>query len=210
MPKLPIPQHGSALQKRRLVNLGASIANPVGRSFFRLIEKPIERLFSLSALNQFYSDIAPTANDRTFFTTVLRHLRVGYDLVPEDIAKVPTLGPLIVVANHPFGGLDGLIMGDILTQIRPDFRLLANRLLQAIPELEPWVSPLDAFGGSDSPKRNLPGLRQAIRWLEGGGALGVFPAGTVSHLHLRYLNPLPHGVLLPIVKLHVVVPDPRP
>ena len=185
MTKLSLPQHGSALQKRRLVNLRASIANPVGRSFFRLIEKPIERLFSLSALNQFYSDIAPAKSDATFFATVLRHLRVGYDLVPEDIAKVPALGPLIVVANHPFGGIDGLIMGDILTRIRPDFRLLANRLLQAIPELQPWVSPLDAFGGRDSHKRNLPGLRQAIRWLEGGGALGVFPAGTVSHLHLR-------------------------
>jgi putative hemolysin len=185
MPKPLAEGSVSDLPERRLVSLSASIDNPIGRTFVRLIAEPVERLFSLSALNRIYSDLVPEANESTFFATALRRLRVGYDLAAEDIAKIPTVGPLVVVANHPFGGLDGLIMGDILTRLRGDFRLLANRFLHEIPELQPWVLPVDAFGGREAHRRNLAWLRQAIRWLEQGNALGIFPAGTVSHLQLR-------------------------
>ena len=115
----------------------------------------------------------------------MRGLGVDYDLAPEDLAKIPANGPLVVVANHPFGAVDGLILGDILTQARPDFRLMANRLLHGIPELRPWILPVDAFCGPASLARNISHLRLAIKWLAQGGALGIFPAGTVSHLQLR-------------------------
>ena len=170
---------------RRLVELGASITSPVGRSFFRIIEQPVERLLSLAALNLLYSGMSPTAGDRSYFATALRGLGVAYDLLPEDMAKIPVIGPLVIVANHPFGGIDGLILGDILTQVRPDFRLMANRLLHGIPELTPWLLPVDAFGGPQSRAHNVSYLRLAIKWLGQGGALGIFPAGAVSHLQLR-------------------------
>ena len=173
------------LAPRRLVNLGATIANPMGRTFFRLIEQPIERLLSLSALNRLYSGMSPVVGDRSYFATALRGLGVEYDLAPEDLAKIPVSGPLVIVANHPFGAVDGLILGDILTQVRPDFRLMANQLLHNIPELRPWILPVDAFGGPQSYTQNISRLRLAIKWLAQGGALGIFPAGTVSHLQLR-------------------------
>ena len=171
--------------ERRLVDLSADIAHPVMRTFVRLLGSPLERLLSISELNRLYADVSPAAGDRNYFATALRSLRVSYDLPPEDIGKIPAMGPLLVVANHPFGGIDGLILGDILTQVRPDFRLLANRLLFGIPELQPWLLPIDPFGGPEAAARNPPLLRNALRWLERGGALGVFPAGTVSHLQLR-------------------------
>ncbi|HEX7507347.1 MAG TPA: GNAT family N-acyltransferase [Polyangia bacterium] len=129
--------------------------------------------------------MSPVAADRSYFATALRGLGVDYDLVPEDVAKIPVNGPLVIVANHPFGGIDGLILGDILTQVRPDFRLMANQLLHGIPELRPWILPVDAFGGPNSQAHNVSRLRLAIKWLKQGGALGIFPAGTVSHLQLR-------------------------
>jgi putative hemolysin len=169
----------------RLVELGANIASPVRRKFFRLIGSPIEKLLSLSALNRFYDGMAPTAGDRSYFSTVLRELGVNYDLAPEDLAKIPMQGPVIVVANHPFGAVDGLILGDILTQVRPDSRLLVNRLLYSVPELRQWILPVDAFGGPQAAAQNVSYLRLAIKWLQQGGLLGMFPAGTVSHLQLR-------------------------
>jgi putative hemolysin len=175
----------TSLVPRRLVDLGASITSPVGRTVYRLLEQPIERFLSLDALNRLYSDMSPVAGDRSYFATALRGLGVTYDLATEDVAKIPIHGPLVVVANHPFGAVDGLILGDILTQVRPDFRLMANELLHAIPELRPWILPVDALGGPQSYTRNVSRLRLAIKWLEQGGALGIFPAGTVSHLQLR-------------------------
>jgi putative hemolysin len=175
----------------------------MGRTLFRLLEQPIERLLSLSALNQLYSGISPNAGDSSYFTSALRGLGLEYDLAPEDMAKIPVQGPLVIVANHPFGAVDGLILGDILTKIRPDFRLMANQILNGISELRPWILPVDALGGPQSHMHNVSRLRLAIQWLKQGGALGVFPAGTVSHLQLRngcIADPIWHTTVARLVR----------
>jgi len=169
----------------RLVDLGAAIRSPIGRTLFRLIESSVEDALSLSTINDMYTVASASAGDHNYFATALRTFGVSYDLLPEDLAKIPPTGPLVMVANHPFGAADGLIMGDILARVRPDFRLLANRLLHRIPELRPWILPVDVLEGPEAAQRNASQLRRAMRWLAQGGALGVFPAGTVSHLHLR-------------------------
>lgn len=187
----------------RLVDLGESITSPMGRTVYRLLEQPIERFLSLDTLNRVYAGMSPIAEDRSYFATALRGLGVGYDLAPEDVAKIPLNAPLVIVANHPFGAVDGLILGDILTQVRPDFRLMANELLHGIPELRPWILPVDAFGGPRSHARNVSRLRLAIKWLEQGGALGIFPAGTVSHLQLRkgcIADPIWHKTVAGLVR----------
>ena len=179
---------GSPAQDRRpkrLIDLGAAIHSPIGRSLFGLLKGPIEQAFSVSAINDIYTLASPSAGDHNYFATALRISGVSYHLAPEDLAKIPATGPLVVVANHPFGAADGLIMGDILTRARADFRLLANRMLHRIPELRPWVLPVDVFGGAGAAQRNASQLRLAMKWVGQGGALGLFPAGAVSHLHLR-------------------------
>jgi putative hemolysin len=203
MPNQPWEENRLEREPRRLVDLGASITSPVGRTVYRLLEHPIERFLSLDALNRLYADMSPVVGDRSYFATALRGLGVEYDLVPEDVAKIPVTGPLVVVANHPFGAVDGLILGDILIQVRPDFRLMANELLQGIPELRPWILPVDAFGGPQSYAHNVSRLRLAIKWLEQGGALGIFPAGAVSHLQLRkgcIADPIWHKTVAGLVR----------
>jgi len=201
-----MPKHPSESGERvprRLVDLGAGISNPVGRRFFRLFEQPIEKMSSIAALNRLYSDMAPLVEDRSYFATALRGLGVEYDLSAEDVAKIPVTGPLVIVANHPFGAIDGLVMGDILTRVRPDFRLMANQLLYGIPELRPWILPVDAFGGPEARTHNVSRLRPVLKWLQQGGALGVFPAGTVSHLQLRkgfIADPIWHTTVARIVR----------
>jgi len=106
--------------------------------------------------NDLYALASPSTADRNYFATALRTFGVFYDLLPEALAKIPSTGPLIVVANHPFGAIDGLIMGDILTQSRPDFRLLANRLLHRIPEFRPWILPVDHPWATTRPPSATP------------------------------------------------------
>ena len=169
----------------RLIDLGSGIGNPIARTLFRLIKRPVEHAFSLSTINQLYSLASPSATDHSYFATALRASGVSYDVDPMDLAKIPASGPLIVVANHPFGAADGLIMGDILTQARPDFRLLANEMLHRIPEFHPWILPVNVLDGAGAVPHNVSQLRLAMKWLAQGGVLGIFPAGTVSHLRVR-------------------------
>jgi putative hemolysin len=187
----------------RLIDIRSAIANPIARTLFRLVEGPIEKALSLSTINDIYALASPSASDRNPFAAVLRTFGVRYELQSEDLAKIPAAGPLVVVANHPFGVADGLIMGDILTQARPDFRLLANRLLQRVSEMRPLILPLDILGGTGATPRNTSHLRAAMKWLAQGGALGIFPSGTVSHLHLKHgciADPLWHRTVAMLLR----------
>src|SRR5262249_38881552 len=87
----------------------------------------------------------------------------------------------VMVANHPHGALDGLLLLDLVRRVRPDVRVLANRLLARIPELHDSCFFVDAFDGPQAAARSRAGLRAAHLWLRRGGALVVFPAGEVGH-----------------------------
>ena len=97
-----------------------------------------------------------------------------------DLERIPAKGPLVAVANHPFGVLDGAALGVLLSRVRPDVKVLTNSLLEGIPELREHCIFVDPFHAESSAERNLKALKQAIEWLRRGGALAVFPAGEVS------------------------------
>lgn len=98
--------------------------------------------------------------------------------------RVPSAGSLLVVANHPFGGLEGVALLHLLRQRRPDVKILANQILMRIPELRGLVLPVDVFGGPQAQATNLRGLRLALQHLRQGGLLACFPSGEVSSLNL--------------------------
>jgi putative hemolysin len=116
---------------------------------------------------------------------VLAQLEVSIELPPGDLAHLAPEGPLVITANHPFGALDGLVGIDTLGRRRTDLRVLANPELAALDGIGSLIIPIDPFGGARATRANVTGMRQALRWVEGGGALLIFPAGEVSNLDLR-------------------------
>jgi len=171
----------------KLIDLKAILRHPIQRVLLALLGSPIERALSFAALNEIHTRAGQltAATEWNFFRAVLQVLEVDYALSDEDRDRIPTSGPLVIVANHPFGGLEGIILGDLMMAMRPDVRVLGNFLLQQIPELRDCVIPVDPFGRRDAIRTNARALRESIRWLRGGGALVTFPAGEVSHLKLR-------------------------
>jgi putative hemolysin len=169
----------------RLIDLGRSIESPLGRGLFRLVQNPIGRMLSVSAINRLYVQSLALDDAPNTFASILRVLNVEYDLSDEDLAKIPTSGPVVVVANHPFGAVDAVILGDILSHVRPDARLLGSHWLAEIPEIRPKVIPVDAWPGEPTARTGLASLKSSLRWLRTGGALGAFPSGAVSHLRMR-------------------------
>jgi putative hemolysin len=90
----------------------------------------------------------------------------------------------VVVANHPFGVLDGAALGALLTRVRPDVKVMTNSLLRTIPELRDHFIFVDSFRKLPA-HRNTPAIQHSVEWLRRGGALAVFPAGDVSRLDVR-------------------------
>jgi putative hemolysin len=86
------------------------------------------------------------------------------------------------VSNHPYGIAEGLILAVLLDRVRPDWKILANVQLAGILEFREHILPVDPFGSSEAPLHNRRSVRGSVAWLDRGGALGVFPAGEVSHL----------------------------
>jgi putative hemolysin len=142
-------------------------------------------MFSLSAINRLYVESLSLEGAQNYFASILRVLNVEYALSDEDLAKIPESGPVLIVANHPFGAIEGVILGQILTQRRQDVRLLGNHWLAEVPEMRGWVIPVDPWGGDQAVRANIAPLKSALRWLKAGGVLGTFPSGTVSHLQVR-------------------------
>lgn len=150
----------------------------------RLWEKTLERLLSLDQLQHMYDELPPAAGPDEFLSLVLAKLKLSYD-VTGALNDIPRTGRLIVVANHPFGAIEGLILAQVLGRIRSDVKVLANYLLTGISELRDIFIPVDPFGGPRASGRNIGPLRTARDWLQQDGCLILFPAGTVSHLHWR-------------------------
>ena len=112
---------------------------------------------------------------------LLAGMRVEMRLDAADQARIPATGPVVVVANHPFGMLDGAILTVLLTRVRADVRILTNLWLAGIPELEQHCIFVDPFQTDRSVESNRRPVRQALSWLQQGGMLAMFPAGEVSH-----------------------------
>jgi putative hemolysin len=123
------------------------------------------------------------ASPGEFARQALVRLGVEYTLAAPELAQVPEKGGVIVVANHPFGGIDGLMAIHALHARRPDLKLLANGVLARLKPLQGVVLPVDTLGANA--RSNARSVRAALRHLAAGGALFTFPAGEVAHLQLR-------------------------
>ncbi|MEO8131165.1 MAG: lysophospholipid acyltransferase family protein, partial [Bryobacteraceae bacterium] len=139
---------------------------------------PIQTMLGLSAIAETYSVLRSQGPERPITERLLDHLEVKYNIAARDLELIPRKGAVLVVANHPFGMLEGAVLATAMLRIRPDVKFLANSMLTVVPELRDLVIAVDVAG---SPAANRSGMRAALEFLRGGGLLVVFPAGEVSH-----------------------------
>jgi putative hemolysin len=154
----------------------------------RLVKSPLltlaERALGLNWLACGYEELAETDTSDEFAAQTLQYMNVAPRVVDGSLDNIPSEGPVVVVANHPFGGIEGVIMTLLLRQVRPDVRIMANSMLKRIPELSNTILGVNPYGHARATRDNLKPLREAIRWLKNGGLLVVFPAGDVSRFRL--------------------------
>jgi putative hemolysin len=157
---------------------------PLPRPALHLTERIACRLLALDRCRTIYDGIPAHLTGRDFLGRLVQELGVSLEAGANEMQRIPAAGPTIVVANHPFGAVEGILLAEMLLRIRPDVKILANHLLGRFPQMRELLIPVDPFGGAGATRRNLRPVREALRWLGGGGLLVVFPAGEVSHLRL--------------------------
>jgi len=142
----------------------------------------LTRAVALTPIGRAYARAVAGPSTVEFSTRALRELDVAIAVATDELAHIPASGPLVVVANHPFGALDGLLLLELIARVRSDAKLLGNGLLRHIRPLRDRLLLVNVFDRQASAvRRNGTALRTAVRWLERGGCLALFPAGEVAH-----------------------------
>src|SRR3981081_1981703 len=106
-------------------------------------------MLSLDRLAGIYNDAIAVNDGRPFFEKLLSVLNVNPQITMPDLARIPRTGPVVVVANHPFGFIEGCILAALLRKLRPDAKIMANSVLSIFPEANDCLIHVNPFGGDE-------------------------------------------------------------
>ena len=171
-------------EPENLVDLKPMCKGWFSRAAYALFGRAFVRFMGLEELNKAYVFLRAHPEYGNFFNRAVCAIGFSYEVDERDIKKIPTSGPLVVVSNHPLGGLDGIAMGAMLLSVRDDTKLVLNSLLCRMDEIKPWSISVNPFGGASATAENIGAMREMIKVLKSGGCVGTFPSGTVSYLNI--------------------------
>ena len=147
---------------------------------FGIGESFAEWATGLNRLDAHYQDRPQGLNSFEFMRHTLKCLNVTYDIHQGELSSIPKTGPVVIIANHPLGALEGVILAEMVGRVRPDVKVLANEYLKQIPEICDLFIGVDVFETKQAKKTNANALREAHQHLSNEGVLIIFPAGEVS------------------------------
>lgn len=148
-----------------------------GRAMIRTMENLTGRMRLIKRAKGYEDEVAA---GRDFWQVMMERYGLTLDIVGGSLDNIPRTGPLILIANHPFGILDGMIMGHILSQTRGDFRILAHKVFRKAEDLNRIILPISFDETKEAVALNLKTRKDSLDYLSNGGAIGIFPGGTVS------------------------------
>lgn len=147
----------------------------------RRLIRTVERMSGQPKIKQLYEHYRDhLARDVPFFEAAMRLLDLDVQFSASRLAEIPRTGPLVIVANHPFGVLDGLVICWLTSLRRMDFKVLTNSALDGVPEARPYILPVDFSGTKEALAANVAMRKEALDHVKAGGCVIVFPGGGVA------------------------------
>jgi putative hemolysin len=144
-----------------------------------LIAKTLLKIFNYSKLNKVYSEVHDK-DPIELVNSLIEQLDINFDIPEEDLKNIPADGSFITVSNHPYGGIDSILLFKVIYEKRKDFKIMANFLLRNIEPLKNIIIPVNTFGNLKYEKSSFSGIKEAILYVREGHSLGIFPTGEES------------------------------
>ena len=174
MPKLP--QSSSKPKKVRF-----SYSTSDQPAIQRVVIQAIEKMGGQRKLKKLYFQHQKSVSDgENFFDAAVRLLRLNVKYDEAELALTPATGPVLFIANHPYGVLDGITLTWLAIKVRPDTKVLANDVLCQAPEAAENLLPVAFAPTREARETNVNSRLAAQDWLKDGHAVGIFPGGGVA------------------------------
>ncbi len=158
-----------------------SYASPDDSLLKRLVINSIELSTGRARVEKAYDHLKSlNIPDASIWQHVFPLLGIELNYNIEKIKSIPSDGPLVVIANHPYGVADGMALGHVLSQMREDFLLVVNEVLCRERILGKYFLPIDFRENREALQTNIKTRKSALSLLKEGGAIGIFPSGGVS------------------------------
>lgn len=162
----------------RRLSYAGTFKNPYKAGTIRAIEWLTAKIQLLRLIRSFEQSGAPFG--APFWPKAIKHMGIRIDTPPDEIARIPKTGPVVVVANHPSGLVDGMVMAEMVNRVRSDFRILTRSLLTGIPEVEEFMIPVPFPHEENARELGLQMRNDTMTHLKNGGVIILFPAGKVA------------------------------
>ncbi len=155
-----------------------TFTNPVQATIIRTVEWCTGKIPILRRIRQFEKE--GVERGQGFWSHALRLMGIVITTPTEQIARIPKTGPLVVVANHPHGLVDGIVLAELIGQVRTDYKILTRTLLTNVDEVKEFMIPVPFPHDVDAQAQNLKMRREAMEHLAAGGVIVLFPSGVVA------------------------------
>lgn len=139
-------------------------------------------LMKINQVNELFEQAQPKQGIE-FIDAILKGCGVEIEFDEKELRNIPANGSFIAIANHPYGGIEGLVLLKMLLMARPDAKLMANFLLKKIPNLSDFFIAVNPFENIEH-SSSISGLKNTLELLATGTPIGIFPAGEVSTFKL--------------------------
>lgn len=170
------------LTVKELESMAPVFRGGAGNAFARFLMK----VLSVDKCNDLY-DRNSALTGPEFARAVLKDIGVSYEIENmEELDNLPD-GPFITISNHPYGGIDGIILVDIFGHLNRNYKVMVNRFLGRVESLSENFICVTPTGETRSAptEASIQGVKDALRHVKGGYPLGIFPSGAVSDLSIR-------------------------
>ncbi len=172
------PAQTEPYDKRKL-SYATTFTNPWKSRTIRTLEWLTGKLPLLRMVRRF-ERMGP-ADGQAFWQQALGIMGIELQTPAEQIARIPKEGPVIIVANHPHGLVDGMILAELIGRVRTDYKILTRSLLTGVTEIEEFMIPVPFPHEPDAREQSLEMRSRAMAHLKGGGVIVLFPSGYVAH-----------------------------
>ncbi len=162
----------------RRLSYANTFANPLKANTIRTMEWATGKLTLLRLIRAF--ERGGVAAGQPFWSKALAQMGIRLATPEAQVRNIPASGPVVIVANHPHGLVDGMILAELVGRVRSDYKMLVRSLLTGVPEIEEFLIPVPFPHEVDARRQSLDMRRRAMAHLSRGGVVVLFPAGAVA------------------------------